>query len=157
MPLKDKVAEAEYQRAYRERNKEKLRAQAAQWRARNAEMLKIKKREDYLKNSDAYKARAGAADFWKKKFYRSMKKARNAGALIVSVDSIREYYRQVFSKETDVCSYCRGRFDIKDISVDHKKPYASGGRHEVSNFIVSCICCNVSKHTYDYESWMAMR
>lgn len=236
MPQKTPEARAAYQKAYREKNAEKLRRDSAMWRAVNADALREAKHQDYLKNSEAYKARAKASrlrhideirkrrstpefrkarnerrraiyllshppqkktprsraqilqakhedylrnkasynergriyyaehkekwkdywdsrEYWKRKFARGMFKARCKGAEVIGVESLKDFYQQVFSKVAATCEYCRNEFAIKSITLDHKQPYALGGKHEVSNLAVACFSCNVSKGVTPFSKW----
>jgi 5-methylcytosine-specific restriction endonuclease McrA len=161
MPIKDPVAEAAYQRAYREKHKEYFRQYRISYRQQNPELVKSQKRQDYERHSESYKDRAAVSwskkEYWEKKHHRSMVKARSSGCEIVSESSIRQYFKEVFSESEQTCTYCHGVFGIKNITIDHKTPKSKGGKHEVSNFVVSCCSCNVKKHTTPYEVWIAAR
>lgn len=60
MPHKDPTIKAAYFKAYRERNKARLTALNAQYRALNADAIKEKKRREYLEYIEAYKQRSRA-------------------------------------------------------------------------------------------------
>lgn len=239
-PFSDPIQEAAYQLEYRQVNRERLTENAKIWRQKNAESLKEKKRQDYLKNKDAYKARAKASqerraeeikafrstpeykekkntrrraqylalhgppkviipktheeiledkrqyylenkeahrtrmkayyeankelwqeyqksrEYWKRKFYGGLCKARWKLAEIIDFESLKEFYHQVFTKESDTCTYCRGTFPIRSITIDHKQPFKLGGKHEVSNLAVSCLLCNLKKGVTPFEQWLAL-
>lgn len=156
MPHKTAEARAAYHKMYRQKNANHLIEKSKQWREANQETVKAGHLRHYQENKQVYKDRANAIPYWQKKFYRALGKARRASAEIIGMPSIREYYRQVFSRGSEVCFYCRGRFPIEDITIDHKQPYALGGQHMVSNFEVSCNSCNVKKHTTPFEAWVAL-
>lgn len=48
-------------------------------------------------------------------------------------------------KRSFICTYCRKRFEIKRMHVDHIVPIAKGGKHTVSNLCRSCPRCNIRK------------
>ncbi|WP_189827982.1 HNH endonuclease [Streptomyces finlayi] len=50
------------------------------------------------------------------------------------------------------CVYC-GRPAAHQGDVDHIRPLTRGGRHEVSNLVLSCIHCNRSKHNSLLIRW----
>jgi hypothetical protein len=89
---------AEYQKAYRDRNSEHLKAQKAEYYVRNRETQKAKRREDYRKNKDAYKAR-------NKKRYEEKKDEiveQQKDYLERNREAIREYqafYQRSFRRE----------------------------------------------------------
>lgn len=60
---------------------------------------------------------------------------RNVGPLIKSWRLKRSF----------ICAYCRKRFTIKWMHVDHIIPIAKGGKHTVSNLCRSCPPCNIRK------------
>lgn len=205
MPQKSPEARAAYQKAYREKHAEKLRFQNAAWRAENAEAIRESKRQDYLLNMEAYKARAKASrlarldeirafrstpeyrearntrrrdrykndpdyrdsvlqyqresrpglTYWRLKFVRGVQKAISKGASIGDMAVLRAYYREVFSKPSETCTYCQTQFPIREITIDHKRPFALGGKHEVSNLTVSCLACNIKKGIVPFDEWQS--
>jgi len=127
-----------------------------------------RKRQDHLNHKDARNENArayyqankhlweglwGKLPYWQQKFRRGLTKAYGKGAEVIDIPSIREFYRQVFTQEDAICDYCRGRFPIREIIVEHKNPYCLGGEHAVTNFAVSCNPCNLHKGTTPFEQW----
>lgn len=127
-----------------------------------------RKRDEYVANKARYSAHAktyyathkelwkggwSKKPYWQQKFQRGLTKAYGKGAEVIDIPSIREFYRQVFSQAEAICDYCRGRFPIKEIIVEHKNPYCLGGEHAVTNFAVSCNPCNLHKGTTPFEQW----
>lgn len=107
---------AAYDRAYREKNAERRSQQIAEWRARNPE----RRRATLL----AYKARRRSVE--------------SVG------DSTPAVHAWLISQPR-TCFWC-GKDCAADFHVDHYMPLARGGRHEVSNLVIACPRCNVSKN-----------
>jgi 5-methylcytosine-specific restriction endonuclease McrA len=53
--------------------------------------------------------------------------------------------RHVFLRDEYRCQYCHGRFDPKDLSLDHVQPRCLGGRLEWENAVTCCKVCNGRK------------
>lgn len=58
------------------------------------------------------------------------------------VDRVIKHWK---SNKTFVCYYCRGRFPISKLQVDHVLALAKGGTHSSENIAKSCQKCNCSK------------
>jgi 5-methylcytosine-specific restriction endonuclease McrA len=159
MPHKDPAAQQAWSRAYYIRNRASILAKTKARALANPERLKAVKQREQAKNRSRYLASAkrqwNQMAYWERKFHNTMNKAKAKAAAIIDVDNIREYYRKVFSRSHETCTYCRGIFSIRAIVIDHKQPYALGGRHEVSNLVVACNLCNHSKRAKPYKEWVA--
>lgn len=158
---------------YYAKNKDAVLEKNRLWNKNNPEALKLQQRAYAESHRDLLNARrrgygatekgkASAIDwrrrnYWRTRFYEQLKRAREVKAEIVSITSLRVYYHQVFTRESEVCQYCRGSFAIKDITIDHKQPHALGGKHEVSNLAVSCLDCNLKKGIKPFETWIAFK
>ena len=44
-----------------------------------------------------------------------------------------------------ICHYCGGKFDPKDITMDHIVPISRGGKSVKGNIVPSCKKCNTNK------------
>lgn len=156
MPYKDPASS----KLYYQRNREKILRASKEFRDSNKEMVSLRKKEEYRRNREKRLIKAKenwhAKPYWEQKFHNGMVKAREKASEIVDTDSIREYFREVYSKEFDICTYCRQTFPIESITIDHKTPYALNGRHEVSNLVVSCLQCNMKKSSRPLNVWMSL-
>ena len=47
-----------------------------------------------------------------------------------------------------ICHYCGGKFDPKDITMDHIVPISRGGKSVKGNIVPSCKKCNTNKKYY---------
>jgi hypothetical protein len=60
MPFKDPIIAAAYEKEYREKNRERSSEKNRKYRNENPELIKLRKKHEYDKQTDAYKARAKA-------------------------------------------------------------------------------------------------
>ena len=51
----------------------------------------------------------------------------------------------LFARDRHVCGYCGERFMTRDLSRDHVKPVARGGRDSWTNTVTACRRCNTRK------------
>ena len=47
-----------------------------------------------------------------------------------------------------ICHYCGGKFDPKDMTMDHIVPISRGGKSVKGNIVASCKNCNTNKKYY---------
>lgn len=80
---------------------------------------------------------------------------RNAKAAGRWVDYDLFALRQLIRRAVTVgaCPYCNGRLDEFNFSVDHRVPTSRGGGHVLSNLLVCCVSCNLSKGPLDHVEW----
>lgn len=53
--------------------------------------------------------------------------------------------RALFKRDANLCLYCGGRFDRRDLSRDHIKPLSLNGTEEWNNVVTACKRCNNHK------------
>ncbi|MCI5131469.1 MAG: HNH endonuclease [Candidatus Electrothrix sp. EH2] len=46
-----------------------------------------------------------------------------------------------------ICSYCRRKFPVKELTMDHIIPLSRGGRSSKGNLVPCCKECNTAKKT----------
>lgn len=51
----------------------------------------------------------------------------------------------VFERDQNICQYCGGVFDRKDLNLDHVIPKHTGGPTSWENIVCSCVPCNTKK------------
>ena len=119
-----------YERIYRENNKEKRAAIVNKSMQKNIEHHK-QIRKLYLKTE------AGIASFRK---YTQTRYARMKNAFVESIKPI-----DVYQAQSGICYLCGLFFDFKQMELDHVMPIALGGLHELSNVKMACTHCNRSK------------
>lgn len=135
-------------------------AKRKQYLASNKELIE-KRRLDYRESNrerlnEADRQRRNSWPFWKKRYEKSLEKANRNGVEVTDRESLIAYYRQIFTQDAAICDYCRGVFAIREIVIDHKQPYAKGGRHVVTNLTTSCYPCNRRKNATPYDKWISM-
>lgn len=52
---------------------------------------------------------------------------------------------EVIIRDKRICRYCSKELELPEITIDHVKPQALGGRHDLENLVVACKRCNSSK------------
>ena len=53
------------------------------------------------------------------------------------------------------CHYCNGRFNPKELTMDHVVPLVRGGRSMKSNLVPCCADCNANKRDLIPVEWSA--
>lgn len=54
------------------------------------------------------------------------------------------------------CVYCRGKFPINMLTMEHIVPLSRGGTHSAGNIAPSCQKCNQEKGDKTYVEWQAI-
>jgi 5-methylcytosine-specific restriction endonuclease McrA len=74
-------------------------------------------------------------------------------------ESVGASYSEVLTwrkAQPKVCHWC-GCDCSADVIVDHYFPLSKGGKHEISNMVISCRSCNARKSAKTPERWIAER
>jgi len=106
----------EYDKAYRQKNRDWIDSRRAEWAIKNREKCKR-----YALTS-AHKRRSKT----------------QGGA---SSEDLKEWS----DKQEKVCHWCGCNCE-ENFEIDHYLPIALGGEHETYNFVISCMPCNRKKH-----------
>jgi 5-methylcytosine-specific restriction endonuclease McrA len=53
--------------------------------------------------------------------------------------------KNLFSRDRNMCQYCRKRITGSDCTIDHIIPQCQGGRSTWENCVLACVDCNVAK------------
>jgi 5-methylcytosine-specific restriction endonuclease McrA len=59
--------------------------------------------------------------------------------------TVRFSRRNIFARDGYRCMYCRKRFPLQQLSLDHVVPRSQGGATDWENIVTSCVRCNVKK------------
>lgn len=51
----------------------------------------------------------------------------------------------IFARDNHTCQYCGEKFDVRELTFDHIKPVAKGGRKSWENIVTACWRCNNKK------------
>lgn len=135
-------------KAYRERNKESIKAQMADNYQRN--------RETRLKYSQEHKKPYTEKQRINSKIWRANNKPlmaayqrartarkQNNDSRTISKKELEKLYK-------NACFYCGSKGPIE---LDHVIPIIRGGRHAIGNLVAACISCNRSKHKWFIMEW----
>lgn len=154
--------EAAYQREYRQRNLEHLRAKARERHAKNPEYQRTRSnqyRKDHpekvkanqqawrLANLDRCKAKIAA---WRAanpdavRLNHARRRARLKGAPVSDLTAAQ--WKAIQEAADHCCAYCGKRRKGK-LTQDHITPLSKGGNHTASNVVPACGPCNSTKHT----------
>lgn len=126
----NKEKRLEYERKYWGNRREDRRAQILKSHNMNKEHHK-QKRQEYLKTEN------GQSSYRK---YTQKRYALRKSAFVEDVSPI-----ELYDGQNGICYICKGKFDFKQMELDHVMPIAKGGKHEKSNCKMACAKCNRSK------------
>lgn len=139
---------AEYEHAYWAMNKERK----AEYRSANKEHIDKRARAYYIVNKARYRARESAyrtANPERGRYKSNLYRARKCNAEGThTVDDIKAQYKRQKGK----CFWCGVKVG-KIFHVDHVVPLSRGGSNDVSNLVVACPTCNLSKHNRMPHEW----
>jgi len=117
------------------------KAKSRRWRANNREQERVRVREMRWKNIELTRIRA--------REYTSRRKSKilgNPWSLSISDNDLSRLLRD------KCCGYCRTAI-INTPHLDHIIPISRGGRHSISNLIISCQLCNLTKYNFTVAEW----
>lgn len=87
---------------------------------------------------------------------RSRQKVRRL-RLGVSPKEWSELRRRVIERDGMRCQYCSAQVTADNLHIDHKQPLYRGGKSDLSNLVVACAACNMSKGSWEHDEWLACR
>jgi len=133
-----------YSKKFADENRDKVNKSSKQWRDLNSEYF-IKYYQEHI---DQYKVSTT-------KYYKTDKGKANA--------KNKNYKRRTITKQGDVtiqqlldlttnakvCYWCNISLKGKKVHIDHYIPLSKGGEHTISNLVVSCAKCNLTKSAKD--------
>lgn len=140
-----------YAREYRKKHPEAVAAKNKAWQEANPDKFKEYHRKSRALNPDAYRAttmryRAKHPGFVA--FCNKTRRARRKGA---EGNITRPEWEAIKSMFGDRCAKCGSK---ERISMDHVVPLFCGGTHTADNIQPLCVSCNSAKHvaTVDYRT-----
>ncbi len=116
-------------RAYREKNREAIRARQKRWAKANPEAYRL-----YARN----------------------RRVRKRG-LPVEHARIKAFIRHVKKLKSVPCYYCGTRLSKNEITIEHIVPIQNKGGHTSDNVCVCCSACNCSKKNTPLTKWQTPR
>lgn len=148
---------------YREKNKEHISLKMKKYREENLEQLKEKNKIRYELNKDEIIKKVHI--YYLKNRTKILKRAHEYNKLpaVNAVRKFRDHKRRKIQNEGDVtsqqilelqqnaktCYWCKCSLRGVIMHLDHYEPLSKGGRHTISNLVVSCQKCNHKKYAKD--------
>lgn len=148
----------ERDRAYREANKDKVRAKQRRYYEANREEIRAKGRAYTKVEPEAVKARRresrrrwAAANPEVRVLHQQRRRAR---AKETVSDFTNSQWTECVSYFNNECAYC-GAEEL--LQQEHVIPLSKGGGYTVTNIIPACAKCNSSKRDTDLEEWFSSK
>lgn len=114
-------------RAYRAKNKEKIREKGKEWRHNNPGKVRL---------------------------YDQKKRALRKMAGFLPLERIQRVIREnIETYGVLTCIYCEKPTKSNQDSLEHKQPLFRGGTHDFENLAIACRSCNSSKGTKTFEEY----
>lgn len=143
-----KLCDAEQTRNYYKNNKEKCLLADKQYREVNKKKLSAYNKKRYVDNKDEFLQRQ--REYRKTEKGKASKKNDNfRRRLITKHGDVTTVQILDLDKNAKVCYWCNTLLKDKKVHIDHYVPLAKGGEHTLSNLVVSCSKCNLSKKDID--------
>ena len=146
--IQNKEKIKEYQQSYNKINKDIVSAKRKEYYNKNQKELleyqKIYRKEKHLEIS---KQRAEYRKTYIGKLNEINNRNRRRTAEKngdVTTEQLKELYRN-----TKFCYWCNNKLIKNDTHLDHYQPISKGGLHTISNLVLSCSKCNLSKGSKD--------
>ena len=131
-----------------QKHKEKRIKEKAEYRESNRKLLADKQKEYYRENKERIR------DYGK--MYRATEQGK-------TVKRNSDHKRRTLTKNGDVtvqqlkelyltaknCYWCNTKLNKNNTHLDHLMPLSKGGEHTLSNLVISCRKCNLSKNAKD--------
>lgn len=159
-------------KAYNQRNKEKVATQKKVYASENKEKLADIKHNHYLKNKETWNKRSKLwrqankekaiqiTKRWRtknpnkvrelKRISESKRRARKANCdCTVTAKEVKNLVSSI-----DNCYYCGCTFEYTRKEVDHYVPLAKGGPHSLDNLVIACKSCNSAKRDMMPEDFL---
>ena len=133
----------DYMRRWRAANPEKNREGLKRWREAHPEKARENSRQWKMENPDRRRAHS-----------RKRRAIKQSQIGEWSNDAVIEF--QLFQKQQGLCSYCPAEIDLTNRStfhLEHRTPLSRGGLHCVTNVVLACPSCNLSKGSKTAEEF----
>lgn len=139
---KEKIAKS---KQYRQQNREKERAWAARFRAKNRDAINKKNKERYRKDKEKILIR----------LHESYHKRRAAKLnSLGNPASIAYWMKEIRTKPFVRCHWCGTKVSGRKIHFDHIIPLSRNGTHTIGNLCAACADCNLSKNARLIPNWI---
>lgn len=148
---------------YRNENRIILNSYNKNWRILNYEKHKQSLKNNYILNRDKRLKDAVSYYQYNKEKIRIYRKAYSKTEIAKAVDKNKHHKRRAKTNQGDVtsqqllklqqnakvCYWCNTPLKVKKAHIDHYIPLSKGGEHTISNLVVSCAKCNLTKNAKD--------
>jgi 5-methylcytosine-specific restriction endonuclease McrA len=146
------LTQAEVQKRYYEKNKEKILAKGRESYAKDLEKSRANRRkrvQEWRKRNPT----RGAEDA--KAYAKAHPEAKRLQEQKRRVRKLNNGEFQILAKETNrlLSSPCANCGSKEDITLDHIIPISRGGRHSIGNLQALCRTCNSSKNAKTIMEW----
>lgn len=146
---KNKERMACYMADWKIKNADHVQEYAAKYRQNHRQEMRLRSIEYYSKHKESCRTRSRA---WSKSNpvsrieYENIRRATKYG-IKVDAKNVKQIIKSWKTKHYFRCYYCRARFPISKLHIDHVVPLIKGGKHSCDNICQSCPTCNQHKHT----------
>ena len=144
----NKIKISENQKEYYKKNKHDILSKQKEYGLINKEKISIKTKNYYKNNKDKVLES-------NKKYIKSEKgklsrinTEHKRRTKFKNGDVTTEQLKQLYTN-SKVCYWCDNKLVKNDIHLDHYVPIAKGGLHTISNLVLSCSKCNLTKGSND--------
>jgi len=85
------------------------------------------------------------------------RRAIKNAATIGDLKEIQNWIAEWKAHQSVYCHWCKDNFNPYQCHVDHVTPLSKGGKHCLTNLVISCAKCNLSKGSKMPDVWLATR
>lgn len=133
-------------------NKERLILLAVEYRKDNKERIALKQAEHYRSNKEQIILKRTEYKKNNPEIYRAIHHRRRANIKKVGGSFTTQQIRLQDKKQKNKCYYCQKKMGTQQ-SIEHVIPISRGGSNDISNIVLACLGCNLSKHTKLPHEW----
>lgn len=157
-----------YKKTYYRKNRDRIKAKAAEWKEANREKHNANSRAYHHKNKDIVLAKArkyreankdsvsASIKLWKKRNPEALRDyfhTRKAMLKKVGGRHTRFQILELLEKQLGLCSICGADIRVKRHR-DHIVPISNGGSNDICNIQLLCPSCNLGKRAKSMESYL---
>lgn len=118
---------------YYKENKEKIKKTARRYREENLEKIRL--------NARIYRTTEKGRLSEKNKNHKRRALTRDGDVRTIQLKELIDRSKK--------CYWCESKINKKDYHIDHIMPLSKGGRHTISNLVITCPKCNLQKNSKD--------
>lgn len=145
MTEKGKASQAESDRRYLEKNKEKVKARRKELHQANKEKRNAACRADYAKKAEDRKKHKREYNKANRDRVRLAEKAIEHKRRAARGDLRSEQIGNLLEESMNICAYCNNQFEEANMHIEHCMPLSRGGTNSLDNVVIACETCNKRK------------